>query len=336
MTLELIDEAIAAGARLAPACELLGLSVRTVQRWTAAGVGEDARNGPKNDPPNKFSAAEREFVLATINSPDFRDLPPTQIVPRLADSGQYLASESTMYRILRDEQLLAHRQRSRPRQFHKPCEHVATGPNQVWSWDITYLKGAVRGRFYYLYLVLDVWSRKIMGGRVHTEESSELAAQLFLDICEREQLDPEGIVLHSDNGGPMKGSSMKATLDMLGVVSSFSRPGVSDDNPYSEALFRTLKYRPEYPYRRFASLAQAKEWFATFEAWYNHEHLHSGIRFVTPNDRHCGREEQTLKNRTRVYQQARRRNPDRWSGKVRNWTPIPVVYLNPENREETT
>ena len=336
MTIELIDEATDAGARRAPACKILGLSVRTVQRWKAAGGGEDARNGPKTEPANKLSAAERKTVLDTINSSEFRDLPPTQIVPRLADGGQYQASEATMYRILRAEQLLTHRQQSRPAQFRSRSEHLATGPNQVWSWDITYLKGPIRGSFYYLYLILDVWSRKIVGGRVYPEESNELAAQLVLDICEREHLHPKGIVLHSDNGGPMKGSTMKATMEHLGVITSFSRPGVSDDNPFSEALFRTLKYRPEYPSAPFGSLAEANAWYAAFEEWYNHEHLHSGIRFVTPADRHCGGEVEVLKKRARVYEEARRRNPERWPGKVRNWEPIQDVYLNPEPREETS
>lgn len=336
MTIELIKEAASAGARLGPACKILGLSARTVQRWMAAGGGEDGRHGPRTEPPNKLSPPERELVLKTINSPEFRDLPPTQIVPRLADAGQYLASESTMYRILRQEHQLAHRQRSRPAQSRRPREHVAKGPCQVWTWDITYLPGPVRGLFFYLYLMIDIWSRKIMGARVHEEESSELAAELFKEICDREQIDPQGIVLHSDNGGPMKGSTMKVTMESLGAIASFSRPGVSDDNPYSEAVFRTLKYRPEYPYGSFASLAEAQAWVAAFVQWYNHEHLHSGIRFVTPADRHSGREQEVLNQRTRVYEEARRRNPGRWSGNVRNWEPVAEVYLNPETNQEQT
>lgn len=329
MILELIDEAVAAGARQEPACKILGLTDRTIQRWREAGGGEDRRQGPNNEPANKLSADERQQLLAVVNSPEFRDLPPAQIVARLADEGRYLASPSTIYRILREEQQLAHRERSRPASpRQKPREHVATGPCQVWSWDITYLPGPVRGSFFYLYLILDVWSRKIVGAEVHERECSDLAAEVFTRACESLDEDPEGIVLHSDNGSPMKGATMLATLQSLGVVTSFSRPQVSNDNPYSEALFRTLKYRPEYP-RRFDSLAAACSWVASFVHWYNTEHLHSAIRYVTPDDRHYGREEEVLRKRRQVYEEARRRHPKRWTGPIRNWTPVATVYLNP-------
>lgn len=330
MILELIDEAVRCGARLEPACEIVGPSVRTVQRWQAQGGGEDRRHGPKSEPPNKLCARERQEVLELVNSPEYCDLAPNQIVPRLADEGRYVASESTMYRILREEAQLAHRGRSRPAITWRPQEHVATGPCQVFSWDITYLRCPVRGSFYYLYLILDIWSRKIMGAEVYREESMDLAAELFQRTCRRHKLDPEGIVLHSDNGGPMKGSTMLATLQYLGVVASFSRPRVSDDNPYSESLFRTLKYRPGYPSGAFASLEAAREWVAGFVAWYNTEHRHSAIRFVTPEQRHSGREKTILTQRRHVYERARRRNPQRWSGATRNWQPVKTVYLNPE------
>ena len=162
---------------------------------------------------------------------------------------RYLQGEvqATINRILRREGQLAHRSRSRPACVHRPDEPVATGPNQVFSWDITYLKAAARGAFYYLYLVQDVWSRKIVGFAIHERESAELAGELVEEVMVRLEIDPDSVVLHSDNGGPMKGATMLATLPRLGVVPTFSRPGVSDDNPYIEALFRTLKYRPEYP-----------------------------------------------------------------------------------------
>lgn len=334
MILDLVEEAVRDGSRLQPACETIGLTARTIQRWRRQGGGDDRRRGPHREPPNKLSATERQQVLEVVNSPECCDLSPNQIVPRLADEGTYLASEATMYRILRDEALLVHRQRSRPAITWRPKEHIATGPNQVCSWDITYLCSAVRGRFFYLYLILDVWSRKIMGAEVYREESMALAAELFEQTCQRHALDPEGIVLHSDNGGPMKGSTMLATLQRLGVVASFSRPRVSDDNPYSEALFRTLKYRPEYPSGPFASLAEAERWVAGFVRWYNRAHRHSAIRFVTPEARHSGQEDEILRQRRRVYEQARRRHPRRWSGATRNWYPIGTVYLNPEKKTE--
>lgn len=333
MILDLLGEAVRCGARLEPACQTLGLRARTVQRWQGR-EGGDRRQGPKSEPPNKLSEVERQRVLKIVNSPEYCDLSPNQIVPLLADRDTYVASESTFYRILREVDMLAHRQRSSPAVRKRPEEHVATGPCQVFSWDITYLRSPVRGQFFYLYLILDVWSRKIMGGRVYGEESMELAAELFEQTCIQHDLDPEGIVLHSDNGGPMKGSTMLATLERLGVVASFSRPRVSDDNPFSEALFRTLKYRPEYPYGPFASLEQASLWVESFVRWYNTEHLHSAIRFVTPDDRHYGREAEILSNRQHVYERARRNNPRRWSGTTRNWNPIEVVYLNPEKTTE--
>ena len=336
MILELIDEAVRCGARLEPACQTLGLAVRTIQRWQKRGGGEDRRHGPKREPPNKLSAAERRRVLEIVNSPQYCDLSPNQIVPLLADEGIYVASEASVYRILREEKLLTHRQRSRPA-TRRPTEHVATGPCQVFSWDITYLRSPVRGSFYYLYLIMDVWSRKIMGAKVYREECNERAAKLFEQTCRRHDLDPDGVVLHSDNGGPMKGSTMLATLQRLGVVTSFSRPRVSDDNPFSEALFRTLKYRPEYPSRAFAGLVEASLWVEGFVVWYNTEHRHSAIRFVTPDERHYGREQEVLRQRRCVYERARRRNPLRWSGSTRNWTPVETVYLNPERvTKETT
>jgi len=331
---ELVNEATGSGARLEAAVEALGLSVRTFQRWQTQDDGADQRRGPKTAPSNKLTAAERDQVLATANAPEFRDLSPKQIVPRLADRGDYIASESTFYRVLRDEDQLTHREPSRPATSRRPREHVATGPCQVWSWDITYLKSPILGQFFYLYLILDVWSRKIVAATVYAEESNEHAANLFWQACSRLRLDPYGLVLHSDNGGPMKGATMLATLQKLGVVPSFSRPRVSDDNPYSEALFRTLKYRPGFPSQPFASAENAQCWVDGFVAWYNTEHLHSAIRFVTPDDRHFGREAAILAQRRQVYEQARQRNPERWAQDTRNWEPVEAVYLNPETRRE--
>jgi transposase InsO family protein len=332
--LGLVDAAVAAGARREQACTQVGVDERSMQRWRRADVGDDGRAGPRTSPGNALSSAERAHVLAVVNSPEYRDLPPKQVVPRLADTGRYCASESTIYRILRAEGQLAHRGRAKPRTVRCIDAHEARAPNQVWSWDITYLLSSVRGRFFYLYLVEDVWSRRIMGFEVHEEESMESAAALVRTTCATACVDPRGLVLHSDNGGPMRGSTMLATLQHLGIVASFSRPSVSDDNPYIESLFRTLKYRPEYPHKPFESIEQARAWVTAFVAWYNAEHRHSGIRFVTPDERHHGREHAVLANRVRVYERARRRNPDRWSGATRNWTAVAAVFLNPKRDEE--
>jgi len=334
MILGLIDEAVEAGARLNRACDTLGLTARTVQRWRQRGTqGFDRRFGPKTPPRNKLSVAERKAVLEAANRPENCDRSPKQIVPHLADEGVYLASESTFYRILRAEDELHHREPSRPRSVCRPREHIAMGPCEVFSWDITYLRSAVRGAFYYLYLVEDIFSRKIVGWAVHEEESMDLASLLIDETAIRMGCDPRGLVLHSDNGGPMKGSTMLATLQHLGIVPSFSRPHVSDDNPYSESLFRTLKYRPEFPRDPFASIEAARQWVEDFVTWYNTEHLHSAIGFVTPEDRHTGQDIDILAARKRVYEAARKRNPERWARDTRNWERVNVVRLNPEREK---
>lgn len=337
MILGLLDEAIRDGARQSKACEILGIDPRTVQRWRRQGIGKDRRAGPKSTPKNKLSDAERGRVLEVVNLPEHRDLCVNQIVPRLADQGVYLASESTIYRILREVKQLRHRESSRPRQHHRPRELTATRPNQVWSWDITYLRSPVLGAFFYLYVAVDVWSRKIVAAEVHTAESSDNAARLFHDAVAKEGVDyGDGLALHSDNGGPMKGATLLATLQRLGIATSFSRPRVSDDNSFSEALFRTVKYRPEYPDGPFASLDAAREWVQWFVHWYNHVHLHSAIRFVTPAQRHSGQEVDILAMRHEVYQRARSKHPERWSGDTRNCTPVEVVRLNPERKTDST
>ena len=309
----------------------MGLSDRTIQRWRVS--GEDGRKGPKSAPANRLSEQERAEVLKALRSEEFCDLPPSQIVPTLADRGVYLASESTCYRLLREADEQQHRGRANPPRHKAPEARKATGPCQVWSWDITYLRSPIRGSFYYLYLIMDVWSRKIVEAAVYDHECNEQAAKLFQSAVAAEQADPSRLVLHSDNGSPMKGSTMTATLQRLGVTASFSRPRVSDDNPYSESLFRTLKYRPEYPETCFESAQAARAWVDQFVHWYNHEHLHSALRFVTPSSRHDGREPEILSRRKAVYEQAKRRNPQRWSGATRNWSPAGDVMLNPKKSE---
>ena len=334
MILDLIDEAIESGARLSPAAEIIGLSARTIIRWRSSKNCLDKRNGPNRVPSNKLRDQERQKVLKIANSPEYRDLSPNQIVPKLADMGIYLASESTFYRIMRDEKLINHREPSKPASSPRPREHVATGPCQVWSWDITYLKTDVKGIFLYLYMIMDVWSRKIVAAKVFEEECMEHSSILFAQACMRHGVEKDQLVLHSDNGGPMKGSTMLATLHTLGVIPSFSRPRVSNDNPFSESLFRTMKYRPEYPSKPFFLIEEAQLWVDGFVLWYNSEHLHSSIRFITPDDRHDGREDQILSERHRVYEEAKKRMPSRWSGLTRNWKPVKVVWLNPEKSSD--
>lgn len=328
----LIDEAVHAGARCAAACQALGLSVRTYQRWLCEGaVRADGRPlAVRPEPANKLTPAERDQVLALCHTPEFASLPPSQIVPRLADRGEYLASESSFYRILRAAGEQQHRGRSRPpRPAAPPPSHCAQRPCAVWSWDITWLPGPLRGQFFYLYLILDLYSRKIVGWEIHDRETAELAAQLVRRAVLAEQCVGQPLVLHADNGSPQKGSTLRATLAALGIEPSYSRPRVSDDNPFSEALFRTFKYRPSYPTRGFDSLAAARHWTLHFVRWYNQEHRHSALRYVTPAQRHAGHDQTLLAKRHQVYQAARAQHPGRWSGATRNWQPIGEVWLNP-------
>lgn len=285
-------------------------------------------------PANRLSQPEQAAVLAAANAPRFASLSPHQIVPALADEGCYLASESTFYRLLRDADQLARRGRPKAPKRLRPQPLVATGANQVWSWDITYLATCVTGLFYRLYLVMDLYSRKIVGWEIYEQESAELAAVVIARACLAEGITRKGLVLHSDNGSPMKGATMLATLQRLGVVPSFSRPSVSNDNPYSESLFGTLKYTPAFPSKPFASLAAARDWVHAFVQWYNDVHRHSAIQFVTPGQRHRGEDQAILQRRRAVYEAAKARNPERWSGDIRDWTAVDEVWLNPANLGE--
>ena len=256
------------------------------------------------------------------------DLPPCQIVPILADRGKFIASESSFYRVLRERKLLEHRGRSKRPSQQRPAALTATAPNQIYSWDITYLKGPIAGEFFYLYMFMDIFSRKIVGYEVHKSECNVKASRLIEKICIEEKIKEDEVILHSDNGGAMKGATMLATLQKLGVVPSFSRPRVSDDNPYSESLFKTIKYCPQYPHRPFESLDEAKDWVGEFVDWYNDKHLHSGIKFVTPNDRHQGKDREVLRRRKIVYETAKLARLNRWSGETRDWDFIGEVKLN--------
>jgi transposase InsO family protein len=294
---------------------------------------DDARSTRSFVPANKLSDQERKQIIAVANLDEFTHLPPSQIVPQLADRGEYIASESSFYRVLREAGQLQHRQASRPATVHKPEPLTASASNQVYSWDITHLKTTIRGVFLYLYLFMDIYSRKIVGWQVYEHESSEWAADIVRDIAQREGITPEQVTLHSDNGGPMKGASMLAAMQALGIMPSFSRPAMSNDNPYSESLFKTLKYRPEYPVQPFADVTEARQWVSGFVDWYNFEHRHSAIQFVTPAQRHAGLDTAILAQRQALYQAAKARHPERWSRQTRNWQPVQVVYLNPNKTD---
>jgi len=328
-----INEAVAAGARRFKACAIVGITLRCLQRWREDDI--DRRSTRVQAPKNALNEAEVQAILAVVNAPEYAHLPPSQIVPALADKDIYLGSDSTFYRVLRHHKQLNHRRLERPSSKRAlPLALTARGPNQVASWDITYLPSAIRGQYWYLYAVLDLYSRKIVAWQVYAAESGEHAAGLMRDYVARESIAPNQLTLHSDNGAVMKGSSLHATLEQLGVAKSHSRPSVSDDNAFIESFFKTLKYRPENPVTPFATLEAARDFAGKLMAWYNHEHRHSAISFVTPNQRHSGEDFAILAQRAEVYERARATNPHRWSGKTRNWKHKTEVRLNPHRVEQ--
>ncbi len=333
----LVSKAVASGARQDKACEVIGLSARTLQRWRIDGaIGEDKRpTALRPEPLNKLSVKERQAVIDTCNIEEFASLPPSQIVPILADRGEYIASESSFYRILKAENMLHHRGKAKPRNSHKkPTSYTAKKANEVWSWDISYMPTNVIGQHYYLYMIEDIYSRKVVGWEVHHNETGEQAAELLERSVWTEKCLKKDLVLHSDNGAPMKSLTMRAKMYDLGVVTSRSRPRVSNDNPYSESLFRTVKYHPRWPSEGFKSLDEARKWVKEFVYWYNNEHRHSRIKFVTPNQRHNGLDVEILAKRKVLYKKKRNEHPERWSKEERNWQPIGAVELNPEQYKE--
>jgi len=331
--LNYFDEAVNQGARRTKAANIIGLRLRTLQRWRQPAILKpDGRTQRQFTPTNKLTDEERRTILALANSEEFKNRTPHQIVPMLAERGDYIASESSFYRVLREENQLSHRHASRAANpCSKPKALTASAPNQVYSWDITYLATLVKGQFFYLYLFMDIFSRKIVGWQVYREESSSQAADVMMDICRQEGIPHGQLVLHSDNGSPMKGATMLSTLQKLGVAPSRSRPSVSNDNPYSESLFKTLKYGPQSGSPQpFENLTAARTWVTDFVHWYNHEHRHSGIQFVTPAQRHDGEDRSILVQREAVYKAAKAKNPARWSQDTRNWDWQAVVCLNPD------
>lgn len=342
LAIELIDEAVTSGAREEKACEVLQISHRTLFRWRSDKTPkEDQRPYAKRpEPKNKLSSEERTRIVKVANSPEYKSLPPSQIVPALADKGEYIASESTMYRVLKENDMQHHRGNTRKPIKRDISTHSADGPNQVWMWDITYLPGGIKGLYFYLYMIIDLFSRKIVGWEVWEKESAEYASQLVRKamISERRTHHPEPLILHSDNGSPMKGATLLETLYQLGVTPSNSRPRVSNDNAYAESVFKTCKYRPNFPHRGFQTIEVARKWVYYFSKWYNMEHRHSGLNFLTPKQRHDGLSVQIFERRKAVYEAAKAAHPERWSKSIRDWSLEDRIWLNPEKlqKEEKT
>ena len=339
---EHIETAHAQGARLEQACEVAGISARTLERWKSDEgliVGDRRPETKHPTPAHALTESERAEILAIPNSPRFADQPPARIVPTLADEGVYLASESSFQRILRAAGQTRHRGRARPpRSPCPPTTHVATAPGQVWCWDVTYLPTLVEGKWFYLYLILDLYSRLIVGWEVHDKDDSDHAAELLKRTALAEGVHgmAEKPVLHGDNGSTVKKGTVITTLQWLGIKASHSRPRVSDDNAFAESLFKTAKYRPEFPSQGFADLEAARLWAREFANWYNFEHRHSGIGYVTPAQRHQGEDIALLEARHKTYLDARKKHPHRWSGPTRNWSHIERVTLNPDRKSKAS
>jgi len=312
---------------VAPACGALGVSRATFyrrKRPTTTG-----RQQPRAKPARTLCEAERERVVEALASPRFVDRSPAEVFAILLDEGEYLCSERTMYRVL--AQSLSVRERRNQRQhpqYSKP-ELVATGPNQVWSWDITKLLGPKKWTYFYLYVLLDIFSRYAVGWMVADRENSALASRLIEETCHKQGIEPELLTLHSDRGAPMTSKCTAQLLADLGVTRSLNRPHVSDDNPFSEAQFKTLKYHPGFP-SRFLDIKQATEYCRSFFPWYNTEHRHGGISMLTPDDVHHNRAQVVLTQRQRILEAAYAAHPERFVRGAPKPRPLPeTVWINP-------
>ena len=332
-----INEAIKSGARKLQACKIVGLSIRTLQRWVSGDqVLEDKRPTAKRPiPVNKLTQDEVTQILDVCMSPEFADMPPSKIVPTLADRGAYIASESSFYRVLKAHGLTQHRGRQKQRGTYKrPTTFTASKPNQLWTWDITHIPSTVIGKSFYLYMFVDIFSRKIVGAEVYEQETGKQAAELLQRAVLSEKCSRGDLVLHSDNGAPMKSFTMQAKMYDLGIQGSHSRPRVSNDNPYSESLFRTLKYCPQWPRRGFSDIDKARKWVQKFVDWYNNRHKHCAIKFVTPSQKHSLEDIAILERRGLLYEKKKKKHPHRWSRATRNWKPVVDVALNPERQNK--
>jgi len=313
----LIEEAHYNGARYTKAFEVVGISLRTLQRWKH-GELQDKRKGSKKRVVRKLSREMKEEIIEQCHAPRFRDLNPYEIVALLLNEGRYFASVRTFYRVLKERNLLHHRSNLRVRSRQaKPPERIATASNQVYTWDITYMARTVKGLFFDAYVITDIFDKRIVGWAVHEEESGRYSRDLFERTLQGKTVKLKAV--HADNGCPMKGITLMALLRALKVDMSHSRPRTSNDNPFIESLFKTLKYRVNYP-GRVEELSEARLWMGAFVHWYNTEHLHSSIGYVTPEQMRIGQVEAMFKQRNATMRQAQTRYPERWGSRsVKLW-----------------
>ncbi len=321
---------LASKVGVAPACRALGVSRSTFYRRARPAPG---RQLPRPAPARALSEIERERVQATLASPRFVDRSPAEVVATLLDEGRYLCSERTMYRILGANGEVKDRRNQRVHPPYAKPELVATAPNQVWSWDITRLLGPRPWSYYYLYVLLDLFSRYAVGWMVADRENAALAQRLIEETCLKHGVKPSVLTLHSDRGAPMTSQGTAQLLARLGVNRSLGRPRVSDDNPFSEAQFKTLKYHPGFP-DRFPDQDAATGYCRSFFPWYNTEHRHAGIAMLTPETVHYGRAQAAIEQRQRALSAAWRRHPERFVGGEPMHQPLPqAVWINKPSPE---
>ena len=285
-------------------------------------------------PPRALSAEEKAEVLAVLDSERFQDQAPHQVYGTLLDEGVYYCSVSTMYRILRANNQVHERRNQRQHPEYTRPELLARGPNQLWSWDITKLRGPVTWTYYYLYVLLDVFSRYVVGWLLAKGESAALAEQLIAHSCARQAIEADQLTLHADRGSAMTSKTVAQLLIDLNVAQSHSRPYTPDDNPFSEAQFKTLKYRPDYP-NRFESLAAAQDWVRAFFDWYNHQHRHSSLGLMTPATVHYGQAAELTAQRQVTLQAAYNAHPERFVNGIPQPPQVPqAVWINPPRSGE--
>jgi len=313
--------------RLSILCKYIGVSERTIQRWNKFGI-DDKRKGAKKHIPRRLTKKEKELIYQTACNNEYKDMNPHEIYNSLLDKEIYLASESSFYRILREHKAISHRTESKEGiSRKKPDELQATKPNQVWMWDITWLKRDITGLYYYAYVIEDLYDRSIVGWAIYDHENDQNAKELFEHVTKKENAHPSFV--HSDNGNPMKGITLVAFYYQLGIIPSFSRPRVSDDNPYIESFFKTLKHTCGYP-RCFTTITNAREWFANFINWYNQQHKHSGLQYVTPVQKRTGKHILIFSKRNKILQAAKEKHPERWGCKsTKKYSVVKTEVLNP-------
>jgi putative transposase len=321
-------------ASISHLCSALGLSRATFYRYIAPPKMTADDNAVKKSHPRALSEEERQRVLQTLNSEKHMDKAPRQVYASLLDSGNYLCSVSTMYRILREKKLLVERRNQLRKPNYARPELLATSPNQLWSWDITKLLGPAKWTYFYLYVILDVFSRFVVGWLVAPRERSDLAQDLIMQSCETQKIMPQQLTLHADRGSSMTSKSVAFLLSDLGVTKTHSRPHVSNDNPFSESQFKTLKYRPEFP-QRFGSIEDARAFCKDFFEWYNWQHYHSAIGHVTPGDFHYGRARECLEKRAEILRIAYEAHPERFPRGCPTPESLPeAVWINPPAKPE--